>query len=202
MTVTYLHCVFGFLVKIDDYVAMYGYNNIPDDIIKTCIDEHHAVSSSGAFIHFMEEGGYQPIDNGNPHWDSTGFINVKRFQVGRYHYIAMSFPHDKKEYYRTHYVVGIEKPSIDIDDGTFDEPQVSNQLMSDKTSKYAVYRLAQCNIPYDIVLMIMRYLLPDDNALCNVLLEDKAWKRIIKRKDNKKLQPKMYMIPNDCNCCS
>jgi hypothetical protein len=194
MTVNYVWCVFGFVVKIEDYIALYGYDKIPDDVVQRCKDIFLDIDDvSDARDVLMERGGIESFNGGDPHWDDCLFVYFKRFQQGRYHYITTSFPedHDKRD---THYIVGIEKPEVDLKNDALMEPYPSNQLMADEASEYAVYRLAQCNIPYGIVRIIMQYLRPDDTDMCNALLEDKGWKRIITTENNKKLRPKMYML--------
>ncbi len=194
MTVYEYYCVFGYLIPIEDYIELVGYNDIDATIIAKYRDEYsYEVSNRHVIMDLMCEG-CDEINNGKPHWDETGYTDMKKITVNGVEFIVRTFPHDCKEFDK-YYVVGIDQGNIDVYDG-----DINMHTGADDTGnvQFVTYKLACMGVPYFIVKMITDYMMSSDNLRCRMLLEDPTWKPVVDRGHNAKL----FLIPNDCKCCS
>lgn len=201
MTIYGLDVIYGFKVHKNDYIALYGYDKLPQHIIDTYTQHGYSVDIA---IHEIMHEGCEGINDGKALWDN---YNSTQFVINGVQYKVMEYPHDRKQY-KSYYIVGVHKGYAAIGQSSVStSPLTYNGLNPNALTISSIqtmsYKLAQANIPFDVVTMITDYLETTDDQKCEQLLKDPKWAKAIKEEHNGgRRLPQLYAIPDDCTCCS
>ena len=229
MTIYRYFFIYGFKVTIQEYRELHGYGRglLDDDqfLDHTLIDtdDPDVDKEFDSWIDWLMSDGYAGVDNGRPHWNPSnsnqhkpGYSQWRTFGIdGVYEYVTRTVPHDSvlRDYYIVGYDVGeILRPAI----GTSRlVSSVQPSYISNEESialQMASSRLSIIGVPFDIITLITGYLTAltsddyyeyrDYTSICNDLLVDPKWKTIIHPEHNTDLHPQLYIVTEDCRCCS
>ena len=226
MTVSEYYFIYGFKVTIPEYAAMYGYGKhlLNDDRFIThvrCLNhgfytgydeedfeeqQQNITNNFDTIVQDMMATGVEFINNGNPHWDNHGYSSEKSFELNGSTFVTRSATHDNT--LNDYYIVGVNRGSVlNGRRGISDVGSVFIKCMNDRQLDDASLimissRLTTIGIPLDIISMITKYLYSPDYRQCDILLTDPKWSTIIHPEHNPHLEPQLYVLTDDCSCCS
>jgi hypothetical protein len=228
MTIHECYLVYGFKVTREKYAAIHGYGR---ELLNDERFVRHAMNISGGFYSGYGETdpakqldnitecfddivedimvtGIDCINDGEPHWDECGFTVSKSFIIDGVPFVTRSGTHDDETLHDC-YIVGVDIEQIDV--SKHGRPTVehictkyvTNQHRDTIALQMAAIRLTAIGIPFDIVTLITKYITsPDYEYECGLLLTDPKWKTIITSDLNEDLKPQLYVLTDDCSCCS